>query len=286
MLLGMLGLLGLIICLVLFVVRAVQRKPKKPFGVGMLLCLVVFTVGVAMDSGPRKSEAIQLEEPVQETKLSMDALLDTIEADMDDAYDGHTITHDTDKLTVNVWRNSITETADTILAGSSDPKDEDWTWLKTETEDTVRNICNTIKKSDSPSLSLELNVLDDTDHSRTLLTFTNSGISYDIVADTPVKEEEPPAETPAAPEETKPEAPEAPASPSAPSDPVTPPSAPETAPVQSAGIEYVLNTNTMKFHLPGCRDVNRISAQNRASFTGTRDQLLAKQYDPCGHCNP
>ena len=141
MLLGMLGLLGLIICLGLFIACAVRRRPKKPFGVGMLICLVLITVGVAMDPEPRESAPIQLEAHTQEAA------------------------------------------------------------------------------------------------------------------------EEPSPEP--LPEETAPEVPGA-----------------------SASMDYVLNVNSMKFHLSTCSSVGRISEQNRADFTGTRDQLLAKNYTPCGHCNP
>lgn len=49
---------------------------------------------------------------------------------------------------------------------------------------------------------------------------------------------------------------------------------------------YVLNTSTMKFHSPGCRDVGKINAGNRQDYTGTRDSVIAMGYSPCGHCNP
>ncbi len=53
-----------------------------------------------------------------------------------------------------------------------------------------------------------------------------------------------------------------------------------------AGTTYVLNTSTMKFHNPLCRDVGKINAGNRQDYTGTRDEVIAKGYSPCGHCNP
>lgn len=53
-----------------------------------------------------------------------------------------------------------------------------------------------------------------------------------------------------------------------------------------AGTTYVLNTSTMKFHSPLCRDVGKISAGNRQDYTGTRDEVIAKGYSPCGHCHP
>lgn len=49
---------------------------------------------------------------------------------------------------------------------------------------------------------------------------------------------------------------------------------------------YVLNTNTMKFHLPGCSSVKNISAENRSDVTADRDDLIAQGYDPCGKCHP
>ncbi len=65
-----------------------------------------------------------------------------------------------------------------------------------------------------------------------------------------------------------------------------------TTAVQQAGAgdtqsqTYVLNTNTMKFHLPGCSAAAKISESNRQEFTGTRDELIAQGYSPCGICHP
>lgn len=49
---------------------------------------------------------------------------------------------------------------------------------------------------------------------------------------------------------------------------------------------YVLNTNTMKFHLPGCRSVAEILPQNRQDTTESRDQIIARGFVPCKICNP
>ncbi|MBQ9083522.1 MAG: MBL fold metallo-hydrolase [Clostridia bacterium] len=49
---------------------------------------------------------------------------------------------------------------------------------------------------------------------------------------------------------------------------------------------YVLNTNTKKFHVPSCRHVSTIKPKNYAEFTGTRAQVIAKGYSPCGTCKP
>ena len=44
---------------------------------------------------------------------------------------------------------------------------------------------------------------------------------------------------------------------------------------------YVLNTNTHKFHKPGCYSVEKIKPENYAEFTGTREEAIAYGYDPC-----
>lgn len=54
----------------------------------------------------------------------------------------------------------------------------------------------------------------------------------------------------------------------------------------TASETYVLNTNSKKFHTPGCGSVANISANNRQEFTGSRDDLISQGYTPCGSCNP
>ena len=50
--------------------------------------------------------------------------------------------------------------------------------------------------------------------------------------------------------------------------------------------EYVLNTNSRKFHLPDCSGAATISEANRQEYTGSRDDLIAEGYEPCGRCKP
>ena len=50
--------------------------------------------------------------------------------------------------------------------------------------------------------------------------------------------------------------------------------------------EYVLNTNSKKFHLPSCSSVDQMSPKNREDVEDSRENLIAKGYDPCKRCNP
>lgn len=52
------------------------------------------------------------------------------------------------------------------------------------------------------------------------------------------------------------------------------------------GITYVLNKNTMKFHLPGCSSVDTIKPKNRQDTTMSRDEVIGSGFVPCKRCNP
>lgn len=60
----------------------------------------------------------------------------------------------------------------------------------------------------------------------------------------------------------------------------------EKADNNAAGQNYVLNTNTKKFHYPSCSSAKQIKDKNRDEYTGTRDELIAMGYSPCGKCHP
>ena len=49
---------------------------------------------------------------------------------------------------------------------------------------------------------------------------------------------------------------------------------------------YILNTRSMKFHDPGCSGAADIKTENRQLYTGSREELIAQGYSPCGQCQP
>lgn len=60
----------------------------------------------------------------------------------------------------------------------------------------------------------------------------------------------------------------------------------QTNAAPSTGKTYILNNNTHKFHLPGCSSVKDIKDSNKEEYSGSRDDLIARGYDPCKRCNP
>lgn len=57
---------------------------------------------------------------------------------------------------------------------------------------------------------------------------------------------------------------------------------PVPAPV---GTDYILNTNTHKFHYPTCGSVKQMAEKNKQAYSGSRDDVIAMGYDPCKRCN-
>ena len=72
-----------------------------------------------------------------------------------------------------------------------------------------------------------------------------------------------------------------------PSTTVTPDPEPEQGTdTQPSGTDYVVNTNTGKFHYPSCSSVKKMKESNKMFYTGTRDDLVSQGYSPCGNCHP
>lgn len=61
---------------------------------------------------------------------------------------------------------------------------------------------------------------------------------------------------------------------------------PTTEPTKDNGRDYVLNTSTKKFHYPSCGSAKKIKTANRSDYHGTREDLIARGYNPCGNCHP
>lgn len=64
-------------------------------------------------------------------------------------------------------------------------------------------------------------------------------------------------------------------------DPVVTP--PQDTP---SGTEYILNTNSFKFHYASCEWAMKISDRNRQEYIGSREDLIEQGYTPCGSCHP
>jgi cell division protein FtsN len=60
-----------------------------------------------------------------------------------------------------------------------------------------------------------------------------------------------------------------------------------TQPVQKNNSQdYVLNTNTKKFHISSCSSIKQMKDSNKKYYTGSRDDVIKMGYTPCQKCNP
>jgi len=50
--------------------------------------------------------------------------------------------------------------------------------------------------------------------------------------------------------------------------------------------DYIVNTNTGKFHYPDCPSVDQMIDSNKLYYSGNKEDLLEYGYTPCGRCKP
>lgn len=58
------------------------------------------------------------------------------------------------------------------------------------------------------------------------------------------------------------------------------------AAIQPTNCDYIINTNTGKFHYTWCNSVKKMSEKNKWYYTGTRNSVISMGYVPCKNCNP
>ena len=74
-----------------------------------------------------------------------------------------------------------------------------------------------------------------------------------------------------------------------PTEPTEPPTEAPTEPDhthEETGTDYVGNKSSKKFHYAWCNSVDKMKESNKYYYTGTRDEMIAKGYEPCKNCNP
>ena len=50
--------------------------------------------------------------------------------------------------------------------------------------------------------------------------------------------------------------------------------------------DYIVNTNTRKFHYPSCFSIPEMKDSNKLAHMGDRQALVDQGYKPCKRCNP
>ena len=55
-----------------------------------------------------------------------------------------------------------------------------------------------------------------------------------------------------------------------------------TAPPQT----YIVNRSSKAFHYPSCSGAQAMKESNKIIYVGSREELIAQGYHPCGNCDP
>lgn len=97
-------------------------------------------------------------------------------------YDGYTLDYDEQTITVNVWKESFTNSVNYFQSENLGIDNKDWMWLKNYIKNSSDYMYDCIKTSHGhEGMTLVFNVLDDTNRERILLTIVNDNIVYDIL---------------------------------------------------------------------------------------------------------
>lgn len=179
-------------------------------------------------------------------------------------FENYNISHDGNIITIGVWEQGVVDVIDVIAGGRIEYKPR-WDTLVTGYISTNNSYCKLVKDMGIEDASIALNLLNDYDRVNILLSVVDGAVVYDCLADLPIPETE---ETLSAREQL---------------DSIM-------ATYNPADFEkewnYVLNTNTKKFHYTGCSSVSDIKPSNRRDVTATRGEVVAQGYEACKRCSP
>lgn len=266
-----------------------QEKPKKkPFfkrgGVWFATVLVIAVVGgvVAVSKGfdlrgtSRVRTGINRVEhtasptptPTEITNayISLNAQLAELDALLYQNYrQNYRLETDGNVVTVDIWANSIVETALFAASGDAERQNE-WgeliaTLLEAQTfyEDMLNQSRNNPEK-----ISVALNVIDNENSDNVLLSIASGRVLYDATSEGDLSSV---AQGYDLPEPT-------------PTAEPTPPG------VQNVNLILDHDPEKMWAHRPGCEEIADIAWANRLNFNGTIEDAQAMGYGSCVRCNP
>lgn len=201
---------------------------------------------------------------VKETISATDAVSawkEKINSFMVDEFDYYDIIADESGATISIATNGFAEVMETAKAYGYDENYESWSNVRTSIIDMCNVFSDYAVTFGLDNYPITVAVLDDRNHDIVMLNIKSGEISYDYMAEATTAATQ--ATTEAAIETTE-----------------------ATENNDEFTTDYVLNTNSRKFHYPSCSSAKQTKDSNKAYFTGTRDEVIKKGYSPCGRCCP
>ncbi len=274
-----------------------SKRKKGCCGCLTTLFVAFIIIGVfggnSTSEEPKADETVSANVQEQAAEQPEETLERTITAAVSDKYDECDIQQDTSSVTVKIWDGSTSSTIGTAQSNGNGASDPEWTRIKNGYLDTSKYIQGLIQEA-GQNIPLNLSVLNNTSQNLVVLTFSNSELTYDILA--AEAQASTPASEPAQSEpSTQPEQTPQPSQTEQPSHPTQSGithgggggnnfNTYDNAEQQQTSDMYVLNTSSKKYHLPSCDDVRKIAPENYATSNQSRTELETQQYSACGHC--
>ncbi len=241
---------------------------------------------ISADAQSQTDDAAPVADVAPTADQPEDSLLQTITAAVSDKYSDCDVQQDNASVTVKVWDDSVASAFSTIQSNGGGANDAGWVGIKSSYLDTASQVKGLMQDA-GQDMPLNLSVLNNRNQNLVMLTFSNTDLTYDILAS------EAQSSAPVA----EPAQPEQPSQPEQSTQPSQSSSSHgggggnnfntyDNAEQQQTSDKYVLNTNSKVFHFPSCPTVKKIAPQNYATSNSSPTELKENGYKACGRCNP
>lgn len=252
------------------------RKPiyKRWWFWTIIILFLLGSCGSSGDDAPN-SKDLQTEiasKVINGESVSIEDAILFIESEMT-SFENKSVYYKDEMFTIDIWQDGIASTAMLAIAGDGSSL-EKWNLVVEAQESYSLNILTLLQNMGFENTPIVVNLLNDTNTDKILISVSNGVAFFDCVNDTlNTNHMQSVTETTVEPtvEATKP------------TNIIYDFGSTLT---DKRGTTYVLNTSTMKFHRSSCSSVDEIKSSNKSSFTGTRAEVTANGYTPCERCDP
>lgn len=249
---------------------AVKKKSSIPT-IGIVVLILVILFG-AVKSEESKETPAGLPQADAASPAGLDGLIEacvnSAEIDFPEHFE-HKWLSNSKTLMFDIWIDDCNTIAEDAKAGYKEAQDK-WKALLQDFSETAFAWQKNFDDA-GYNVMVDVRLISPVDHRETLALFRSGKLTYDYSGWFIVSSLAPSGANIKTDEQSRSASPE---------------STPEPTSTPAPVFTYVANTNTGKFHNPGCKSVSKIKDSNKWVVETTRENLIAMGYSPCGNCHP
>jgi hypothetical protein len=213
-LIGFACFLGTFYFLIRLIVALIKRQPKKTYVLGIVACFLLFGVSgmflpkpssgsshtsyssntpqevVEQNSAAKQQPAPEPEKPEEKPEdteetpaVSYESAVQLLETSVKMAYDDcYTFEYDENNVVIGAWKDGVATGAVFAQEGNQECLDA-WNTMRTSVRDTSKKFYEILCKYGYDNVGVTINVVNDQNHTNTLLTVYNGLVTYDCVND-------------------------------------------------------------------------------------------------------